>query len=196
MVWFFTDACVLGQKNGSEISLIHTQHPHSLRSVEFSYEKYGYHLQRLLFLKISGSPAFHQLLLQKRAIERCSSFYKIKFAMNCTCHWRLRSIHFPPFDDSRNTLQEPWTWSKIDVWTTAYLCTSKIWEWTIRTLLRLQASKQLFVPHTMQTTFWENWVEEYAWLGVRWAAHLPRRPLTFAKGSDASELGPKNHLYS
>ena len=26
--------------------------------------------------------------------------------------------------------------------------------------------------------------------------HLPRRPLTLAKGSDASELGPKNHLYS
>ena len=66
----------------------------------------------------------------------------------------------------------------------------------IRTLLWLQASKQLFVPHTMQTTFWEIWVEKYAWLGVRWAPHLPRRPLTFAKGSDACKLGPKNHLYS
>ena len=48
MVRFFTDACVLGQKNGLEISLIHTQHPHSLRPVQFSYEKYGYHFVKVV----------------------------------------------------------------------------------------------------------------------------------------------------
>ena len=81
MVGFFTDACVLGQKNGLEISLIHTQHPHSLRPVQFSYEKYGFHLQKLFFLKITGSPAFHKRLLQKRALERCSKFYKTEFVI-------------------------------------------------------------------------------------------------------------------
>ena len=51
-------------------------------------------------------PAFHILLLQKRALEKCLAFYKIKFAMNCTCHWRLRSIHFPQFYDSKNILKD------------------------------------------------------------------------------------------
>ena len=47
----------------------------------------------------------------------------------------------------------------------------------------------------MQKKFWEIWVEVYAWLNVRWTPHLPRRPLTFTKGSDVFELGPKNDFY-
>ena len=44
------------------------------------------------FVKISASPAFHKLLLQKRSLERYSACDKIEFAINCTCHWRLRSF--------------------------------------------------------------------------------------------------------
>ena len=61
--------------------------------------------------------------------------------------------------------------------------------------VKVTSKQTAFCSHTMQTTFWEILVE-YAWLGVQWAPHLPRRPLTFVKGSDASELGPKNQLYS
>ena len=38
----------VGPKNGLEISLIHTQHPHPLRPVQFSYEKYGYHFVKVV----------------------------------------------------------------------------------------------------------------------------------------------------
>ena len=41
----------LAPKNCLDFSLIHTQHPHSLRHVQFSYEKYGCHL---FFFKISA----------------------------------------------------------------------------------------------------------------------------------------------
>ena len=44
------------------------------------------------FVKMSASPAFHKLLLQKRSLERYTACNKIEFAITCTCHWRLRSF--------------------------------------------------------------------------------------------------------
>ena len=102
-------------------------------------------------------------------LERCSAFYKIGFAIKCEFHWRLRNIHFPPFYDSRNTLKEPWTWSKIDVWTTATYARQQFDNERSGHGYK-QGYKQAnsFLFHTsMPGTFWEIWVEVYAWLGVR-----------------------------
>ena len=49
--------------------------------------------------------------------------------------------------------------------------------------IKVTSNETTFFHTTMQTTFWEIWVEVYAWLGVRWAPHLPRRPLMFENAS-------------
>ena len=87
MVRFFTDACVFGPKNCLDFSLIHTQHPLSLSPFSSTMKNMAI-ICKSCFSSKSRLAQLRKFLLEKRALERYSAYYKIEFAINSVCHWR------------------------------------------------------------------------------------------------------------